>query len=193
MSHDDLTRREFLNCCLLNQCQTEVEDVPTALIAFQGRLLAGIGKILRLYDLGKKKLLRKIENKSFQNAIISLNVFGSRIIVGDQQDACQFVVYKPIENRLLVFADDIQQRWTTSSIMVDYETVAAGDKFGNFFVSRLPDGLSDEVDSDTSGAGLLHEKGLYNGAAHKVQTIAHFNVSSKLPRFLVRPTMIDTG
>lgn len=34
-----------------------------ALMAFQGRLVAGVGKGLRLYDMGKKKLLRKVENK----------------------------------------------------------------------------------------------------------------------------------
>ena len=32
-------------------------------MAFQGRLVAGVGKALRLYDMGKKKLLRKVENK----------------------------------------------------------------------------------------------------------------------------------
>lgn len=34
-----------------------------SLLAFQGRLLAGVGKALRIYDIGKKKLLRKVENK----------------------------------------------------------------------------------------------------------------------------------
>jgi splicing factor 3B subunit 3 len=34
-----------------------------ALLAFQGRLAAGVGKALRIYDIGKKKLLRKVENK----------------------------------------------------------------------------------------------------------------------------------
>lgn len=43
--------------------QTETDDVPTALMAFQGRLCAGVGKALRLYDIGKKKLLRKVEVK----------------------------------------------------------------------------------------------------------------------------------
>lgn len=43
--------------------QTEVDDVPTALIAFQGKLIAGVGDKLRLYDVGKKKLLRKQELK----------------------------------------------------------------------------------------------------------------------------------
>lgn len=33
-----------------------------ALAAFQGHLVAGVGKALRLYELGKKQLLRKCEN-----------------------------------------------------------------------------------------------------------------------------------
>lgn len=41
---------------------TEVDDIPTALIAFHGKLVAGVGKALRVYDIGKKKLLRKTEN-----------------------------------------------------------------------------------------------------------------------------------
>ena len=47
----------------LSTIQTEIDDVPLALMAFQGRLVAGVGKALRIYDMGKKKLLRKVENK----------------------------------------------------------------------------------------------------------------------------------
>lgn len=43
--------------------KTEIDDVPLALMAFQGRLVAGVGKALRIYDIGKKKMLRKVENK----------------------------------------------------------------------------------------------------------------------------------
>lgn len=43
--------------------KTPIEDVPTALLGFQGRLLAGIGKALRIYDLGRKKMLRKCETR----------------------------------------------------------------------------------------------------------------------------------
>ena len=43
--------------------RTEVEDVPTAICSFGGRVMVGVGKLLRIYDLGKKKLLRKCENK----------------------------------------------------------------------------------------------------------------------------------
>lgn len=43
--------------------KTETDDVPLAVMAFQGRLVAGVGKALRIYEIGKKKLLRKAENK----------------------------------------------------------------------------------------------------------------------------------
>lgn len=34
-----------------------------AIAPFQGRAMVGVGKLLRIYDMGKKKLLRKCENK----------------------------------------------------------------------------------------------------------------------------------
>lgn len=49
-------RLEFLH-------KTVVDEMPGAIAPFQGRALIGIGKFLRIYDLGKKKLLRKCENK----------------------------------------------------------------------------------------------------------------------------------
>ncbi len=173
--------------------QTETNDVPLAILAFQGRLVAGVGKSLRLYDMGKKKLLRKVENKvpssiqvsfanysnfvqSFLSAIVTLATQGSRILVGDMQESISFAVYKAPENRLLVFADDSQPRWITSSAMVDYNTVVAGDRFGNVFVNRLDQKISDQVDDDPTGAGILHEKGILAGAPHKTQMLAHFHV-----------------
>ncbi|KAJ1400204.1 WD40/YVTN repeat-like-containing domain superfamily [Sesbania bispinosa] len=60
--------------------KTQVEGVPLALCQFQGRLLAGIGPVLRLYDLGKRRLLRKCENKLFPNTIVSINAYRDRSI-----------------------------------------------------------------------------------------------------------------
>ncbi|KAI9571126.1 CPSF A subunit region-domain-containing protein [Boletus coccyginus] len=156
--------------------KTETDDVPLAVMAFQGRLVAGVGKALRIYEIGKKKLLRKAENKTFSSAIVTLNTQGSRILVGDMQDSISFAVYKAPENRLLIFADDIQPRWIVSSTMVDYCTVAASDRFGNIFVNRLDAKVSDQVDDDPTGAGILHEKGQLMGAPHKTKMICHFHV-----------------
>lgn len=98
------------------------------------------------------------------------------MIVGDMQESVFFAVYKAPENRLLIFADDTQPRWITATTMVDYNTVACGDRFGNFFVNRLDPKISDQVDEDPTGAGILHEKGQLMGAPHKTKMLAHFHV-----------------
>ncbi|KAG0149752.1 hypothetical protein CROQUDRAFT_104890 [Cronartium quercuum f. sp. fusiforme G11] len=172
--------------------KTEVDDIPTALIGFQGRLAAGIGKALRIFDLGKKKLLRKVENKTFSTAISSLSTQGSRLLVGDSQDSVSYAVYKPAENRLLVFADDVAPRWTTCATMVDYDTCAGGDRFGNVWVSRIPKTVSDEVDDDPTGAGIMHEKGYLMGAPHKVKNLVHFHVND-IPTSMEKTSLVPGG
>jgi splicing factor 3B subunit 3 len=42
---------------------TEVDGIPLALCPFQGKILVGMGTVLRIYDIGKKKLLRKCESR----------------------------------------------------------------------------------------------------------------------------------
>ncbi|KDQ52575.1 hypothetical protein JAAARDRAFT_73058 [Jaapia argillacea MUCL 33604] len=163
--------------------KTEADDVPLALLSFQGRLLAGIGTSLRTYEMGKKRLLRKAENKEFPSAIVTLSTQGSRIIVGDIQHSIFFVAYKEPTNRLLIFADDTQARWVTAAAMLDYCTVAAGDKFGNVFVNRLDEVISEEVDRDPNGDGILREKGILMGAAHKTALVAHFHIGDIITTF----------
>lgn len=156
--------------------RTEVEDVALSMRAFQGRLLVGVGNILRIYDLGQKKLLRKCENRSVPTCITSLQTQGSRIIIGDMQESTLFATYKPMDNRLLIFADDVSPRWTTALTMLDYDTVAAGDKFGNIFINRLDPLVSRHVDEDPSGTSILHEKPYLQGCPHRVSLEAHFHV-----------------
>jgi splicing factor 3B subunit 3 len=107
---------------------------------------------------------------------VSLHTRGSRIYVGDMQESVFWVAYKPPENRLLVFADDTQSRWTSSVCVVDYNTVAVGDRFGNIFVNRLDLKESEQVDDDPTGAGVLHEKQILMGAPHKTEMLCHFHV-----------------
>lgn len=52
--------------------------------------------------------------------------------------------------------------------MLDYDTIAGGDKFGNFFIDRLPAETSEEVDEDPTGNKIMYEKGYLMGAPHKV-------------------------
>ncbi|KAK3816534.1 MAG: hypothetical protein J3Q66DRAFT_342762, partial [Benniella sp.] len=60
---------------------------------FQGRILAGIGRIVRKYDLGKRKLLRKCENRSIPTLIVTLHNQGGRIDVGDVQESVHYASY----------------------------------------------------------------------------------------------------
>jgi splicing factor 3B subunit 3 len=69
---------------------------------FTGRLLVGVGKVLRIYDMGKKKLLRKCENKNFPNILSAIHTQGDRIICADVQESFHFVKYKRSENSLYV-------------------------------------------------------------------------------------------
>ena len=91
--------------------RTEVEDVPLCMIEFQGRLLVGIGRCLRMYDLGKRKLLKKCENKSLPAAVVRLQCSGDRIFVGDMMESVLFVKYRRHENVLATFADDAATRF----------------------------------------------------------------------------------
>ena len=77
---------------------------------FQGRLLVGVGHLLRIYDIGKKKMLRKCENKHLPNLVVDIHAMGGRIFVSDVQEAVHFVKYKAQENQLVIFADEVYQR-----------------------------------------------------------------------------------
>jgi len=86
---------DFVSCCggrILDRGQrlellhkTQLEGIPGALAAFKGRLLSGVGPVLRLYELGKKKLLRKCEYRQLPQHVAQLHTLGSRIFVGDVQ------------------------------------------------------------------------------------------------------------
>ncbi|KAH7980736.1 hypothetical protein HPB49_018772 [Dermacentor silvarum] len=160
LSHAGETRLELVHA-------TSVEEAPTALCPFQGRLLAGVGKCLRLYDLGRKKLLRKCENKYIPSAIVTIQSMGNRVVVGDVQESFFFLRYKRQENQLVIFADDAVPRWITASCMLDYDTVAGADKFGNVSIIRLPNSISDEVDEDPTGIKSLWDRGWLGGSSQK--------------------------
>jgi splicing factor 3B subunit 3 len=156
--------------------RTPIDDFPMAITAFQGRLLAGVGKTLRIYDMGKKKMLRKCQYKLAPNMIVSLHTQGNRILVGDSQDSFFFTTYRPSDNQMVVFADDDTGAAVTCSYQLDYNTVAIGDKFGNIFINRTSEATSKEVDDDPTGNKLLFEKGYLGGAPHRTNRLVNFYV-----------------
>jgi splicing factor 3B subunit 3 len=172
--------------------KTEVNEVPGALCPFQGRLLVGVGKVLRIYDLGKKKLLRKCENKHIPNHIVNIQTMGQRIYVSDVQESVFFLKYKRNENQLIIFADDTHPRWITANTLLDYDTIATADKFGNLTILRLPHTVTDEVDEDPTGNKALWDRGLLSGASQKADNVCTFHVG-EIVMSLQKATLIPGG
>uniref|UniRef100_A0A672P730 Splicing factor 3b subunit 3 n=1 Tax=Sinocyclocheilus grahami TaxID=75366 RepID=A0A672P730_SINGR len=171
--------------------KTPMEDVPLAIVPFQGRVLVGVGKLLRIYDLGKKKLLRKCENKHVPNLVTGIHTIGQRVIVSDVQESLFWVNYKRNKNQL-IFADDTYPRWVTTACLHDYDTMAAADKFGNICVVRLPPNTSDDVDEDPTGDKALWDRGLLNGASQKAEVIINYHIG-KTVLSLQKTTLIPGG
>lgn len=110
------------------------------------------------------------------NLIVSIQAMGQRIYVSDVQESVYMIRYKRQENQLIIFADDTHPRWLTSTSVLDYDTVATADKFGNIAILRLPPNANDDVDEDPTGHKALWDRGLLNGASQKADTIANFHV-----------------
>ncbi|CAG5958458.1 unnamed protein product [Menidia menidia] len=200
--------------------KTPVEDVPLAIAPFQGRVLVGVGKLLRIYDLGKKKLLRKCENKHVPNLVSGIYTIGQRVIVSDVQESLFWVRYRRNENQLIIFADDTYPRWVTTACLLDYDTMASADKFGNisivsgarpprrrpparrraqespgpalFSQVRLPPNTSDDVDEDPTGNKALWDRGLLNGASQKAEVVVNYHVGETVLS-LQKTTLIPGG
>ncbi|KAK4936787.1 pre-mRNA-splicing factor rse1, partial [Elasticomyces elasticus] len=150
---DDGTRLDLLH-------KTSFAHPVRCMIPFQGRMALGEGNTLLIYDCGNVALLRKARATAcVPNEIVSIRTQGSRLVVADVQESVTYVVYKHVENRLIPFADDTVARYSTVITMLDYETTAGGDKFGNFWIVRCPKIASEEADEASSAHFLLHEKG----------------------------------
>lgn len=183
--HDNGKELEFIH-------KTKVEEPPMALLGFQGRLLAGIGKDLRIYDLGMRQLLRKSQAEVVPNLIVGLQTQGSRIVVSDVQQSIVMVVFKFQDNKLIPFVDDTIARWTSCTTMVDYETVAGGDKFGNLWLLRCPPKASEEADEEGSGAHLVHERSYLQGAPHRLELMAHY-YPQDIPMSIQKTNLVAGG
>lgn len=183
--HEDGRELEFIH-------KTKVEEPPMALIPFQGRLLAGVGKVIRIYDLGLRQLLRKSQADIAPTLIVSLQTQGNRIIVGDVQQGLTYVVYKHESNKLLAFADDTVNRWTTCTAMVDYESVAGGDRFGNLWILRCPEKASAESDEPGSEIQLIHARDYLHGAPNRTSLMTHF-FAQDLPTSICKTNLVVGG
>lgn len=145
-------KMEFVHSTVIGEGQ---ENIVHTMAAFRDMLVVGCGRSVRLYQIGKKRMLRKGELCGVvRNKVCALCVVGGdRIFIGDVMDSvtvCQFKAHGSAQvGRLSVVAQDSVSRWTTCICAVDYSTVCVGDKFGNLCVLRLT--KDDEAKGEVSG------------------------------------------
>ncbi|KAK5163433.1 pre-mRNA-splicing factor rse1 [Saxophila tyrrhenica] len=173
--------------------RTEFTSPIYALHPFHGRLALGIGAELFLYDIGMKHLLRKTRGAAVPNQITSLTSQGNRLIASDVSESVTYIVYKGGDaNRLIPFADDTVQRWTSSMTMLDYETVAGGDKFGNLWLVRSPEQASKESDEEGIGGYIVNERSYLGGAPYRLELRAH-TFTQDIPTSIQRTALVAGG
>ena len=81
--------------------RTSVEDGPVlALTHFQGRLLVGISESLRLYEMGKRQLLRKCEFRGLPIYVKTIQTVSDRAFIGDMMQSIQITCYDASTHRL---------------------------------------------------------------------------------------------
>ncbi|KAJ2719436.1 pre-mRNA-splicing factor rse1 [Coemansia sp. Benny D115] len=175
---DDGTQLELLHA-------TSTDDVPQALLAFNGQLLVALGRSLRLYDLGQRQLLRRTQTPVAPYLITSLHAHptrANRLFVGDVQESVQLVVYDTGARAFQVIVDDSAPRYATCfHVLDDGATVAGGDRFGNLFVLRVPAAVDQALDTaaaeGATGAGrLAYAKPRLGASAHRWDVLAEFHV-----------------
>jgi len=134
--------------------RTIVDDGPVlALAHFQGRLVAGIGKTIRLFEMGKRQLLRKCERRDLPTMVRNIQAVGNRVFVGDMLRSIHVFRYDASVNRFIAIAVDMNPRPIVAQELLDFNTVAVSDKFGNVSVLRVPKG------ADTLGTAQDSAKG----------------------------------
>jgi len=161
--------------------KTKLAEIPGALCEFNGRLLVGCGQTIRLYELGKQKILRKCEMKAFPNHIISLWISMDKIIVGDIQGSYFMVKYSPADNKFVILVDDTVPRWLTTGVTLDPTTICGGDKFGNIFVLRVPDNVAQQIDGDPSAGQVPWNRHII-GAPYKFEILCSYYVGEAITK-----------
>ena len=155
--------------------RTTVDDGPVlSLVHFQGRLLVGVGKTVRLYEMGKRQLLKKCELRGMPTMVKTLQAAGDRAFVGDMMQSMQFIRYDSTANRLVLVAKDRNPRPITCQELLDINTVAVGDKFGNVTILRLPRG-ADAGAIDVTGTRALWDSAR-DDATPKLETLCTYHV-----------------
>jgi len=124
---------------------TAVDGPVLSMTQFNSKLLVGVGGLVRLYDFGKKQLLRKCEAKASGCPVRYLSAAGDRVYVGTLGESVKILKFDAVRGALNLVSRDAVPRNITSMCVLDADTVCAADRFGNIFVLRSPSNAVEET------------------------------------------------
>lgn len=130
--------------------KTTLDAQASALEAFGGKLVVAVNSQIRMYELGKKQLLRKSTStiEHLRRVSKMLHMGGDILVVGDGRNSFVFLQYDPADQTFFAFANDVMARQITTFAKLDNRTVIGGDKFGNIFVNRLPATVAEQLNDN---------------------------------------------
>jgi splicing factor 3B subunit 3 len=174
--------------------KTKVEAPVLAVTAFQGRLLVGVGRTLRLYEMGKRQLLRKCEIRSiFPTMIKTLHCASDRVFGGDLLHGMYALKYAPQSNKFVLLAKDmLTARSVTAVELLDLHTLAVADKFGNVSVLRLPKGIGTSGGVDVSNSSRALWDTSSDARTPRVEMLCQYFVG-EIVTGMTRATLVSGG
>eukprot|EP00762_Andalucia_godoyi_P006418 ANDGO_02882.mRNA.1 Pre-mRNA-splicing factor rse1 len=111
----------------------------TALSVVNGLVIAAVGTTVRLYSVGKSKLLRISERRNATpGKIVAICVLDdATFALSDVREGFFVYKYDATDHSLYCLANSIGAHFVSCACAVDGISVASGDKFGNVLLSRV--------------------------------------------------------
>lgn len=107
-----------------------------ALVEFNGKVLAGIGSFVRLYEWTNEKELRMECNIQNMIAALFLKAKGDFILVGDLMRSITLLQHKQMEGIFVEIARDCEPKWMRAVEILDDDTFLGSETNGNLFVCQ---------------------------------------------------------
>ncbi|TDG48387.1 hypothetical protein AWZ03_005132 [Drosophila navojoa] len=121
---------------LTQVAETKVDGTCFALVEFNGKVLAGIGSFVRLYEWTNEKELRMECNIQNMIAALFLKAKGDFILVGDLMRSITLLQHKQMEGIFVEIARDCEPKWMRAVEILDDDTFLGCETHDNLFVCQ---------------------------------------------------------
>ncbi|ALC47529.1 pic [Drosophila busckii] len=121
---------------LVQVAETKVDGTCYALVEFNGKVLAGIGSFVRLYEWTNEKELRMECNIQNMIAALFLKAKGDFILVGDLMRSITLLQHKQMEGIFVEIARDCEPKWMRAVEILDDDTFLGCETHDNLFVCQ---------------------------------------------------------